>query len=400
MPTAPAPIRIGYCLSLTGPLAGNSQSARLAHDIWREDVNNRGGLLGRPVELICYDDQADVSRVPGLYKRLMDEDQVDLVIGGYGTNTLLPAMPVIIERERFFVGLMGLGVNNTFAYPNYFAMIPTGPDPNAALTEGFFALAAEQRPRPATVALVSADAEFSRNPILGAKANAEKYGFRIVHEATYPLTTENFTPVIDAISESNCDLLFLCSYLQDSIGLVCAIHAHPFRPKMVGGGMIGPQNTAVKTTLGPRLNGFVNYEYWAPVPKMIFPGVQELRNTYQARASDAGIDLLGHYMAPLAYAQMQVVAQAVEATRGFDDASLSAFAQSATFNTVMDAIRFGVKGEWVEPRVLQVQFQGISGHEVGQFRNGSRQIVVSPPNFTSGELSFPYAEALSAEEGG
>ncbi len=145
MPAAPAPIRIGYCLSLTGPLAGNSRSAQLAHDIWREDVNSRGGLLGRPVELVCYDDRGDASLVPGIYKRLMDEDKVDLVIGGYGTNTLLPAMPLIMKRQRFFVGLMGLGVNNALAYPNYFAMIPTGPDPNAALTEGFFALAAERR---------------------------------------------------------------------------------------------------------------------------------------------------------------------------------------------------------------------------------------------------------------
>ena len=251
MSTTLAPIRIGYCLSLTGPLSGNSRSARLAHDIWREDVNARGGLLGRPVELVCYDDHADASRVPGLYQRLMDEDKVDLAIGGYGTNTVLPAMPLIMERQRFFVGLMGLGVNNALSYPNYFAMIPTGPDPNAALTEGFFQLASAQTPRPLTVALVSADAEFSRNPILGAKANAKKYGFLIVHEATYPLAIENFTPVIDAVAESSCDLLFLCSYLDDSIGLVRAIHAHPFRPKMVGGGMIGPQNTAVKTTLGP-----------------------------------------------------------------------------------------------------------------------------------------------------
>jgi branched-chain amino acid transport system substrate-binding protein len=330
----------------------------------------------------------------------MDEDKVDLVIGGYGTNNLLPAMPLIMERQRFFVGLMGLGVNNALAYPNYFAMIPTGPDPNAALTEGFFALAAQQRPRPATVALVSADAEFSRNPILGAKANAEKYGFQIVHEATYPLTTEDFAPVIDAVAESGCDLLFLCSYLADSIGLVRAIRAHRFRPKMVGGAMIGPQNTAVKVTLGPLLNGFVNYEYWVPVPKMMFPGVHELLNTYQARAGDAGVDLLGHYMAPLAYAQMQVVAQAVEATGGFDDASLSACARGATFHTAMGDIRFGVKGEWPEPRVLQVQFQGISGHEVDQFRNGSRQVVVSPPDFISGGLSFPYAEALFAEQTG
>jgi branched-chain amino acid transport system substrate-binding protein len=229
MPTAPAPIHIGYCLSLTGPVADNSRSARLAHEIWREEIDRRGGLLGRPVELVCYDDHADASRIPGIYKRLMDEVEVDLVIGGYGTNTLLPAMPLIMERQRFFVGLMGLGVNNALAYPNYFAMIPTGPDPNAALTEGFFALAAEQRPRPATVVLVSADAEFSRNPILGAKANAKKYGFQIVHEATYPLTTENFTPVIDAVAESDCDLLFLCSYLSDSIGLVRTIHEHHFR---------------------------------------------------------------------------------------------------------------------------------------------------------------------------
>jgi len=400
MPVGPAAIRIGYCLSLTGPVAGNSRSARLAHDIWREDINSRGGLLGRPVEFICCDDRADASLVPGIYKRLMDEDGIDLVIGGYGTNSLLPAMPLIMERQRFFVGLMGLGVNNALGYPNYFAMIPTGPDPNAALTEGFFALAAEQTPRPATVALVSADAEFARNPILGAKANAETYGFRIVHEATYPLTTEDFAPVIDAVAEIGCDLLFLCSYLADSMALVRAIHAHVFRPKMVGGAMIGPQNTDVKTTLGPELNGFVNYEYWVPVPKMMFPGVQELLNTYRARAGDAGVDLLGHYMAPLAYAQMQVVARAVEATGSFDDASLSAYARGATFHTVMGTVRFGVNGEWAEPRVLQVQFQEISGHEAGQFQNGSRQIVVSPPDFSSGGLSFPYAEALRAKQRG
>ncbi len=393
MATASAPIRIGYCLSLTGPVADNSRSAQLAHEIWREDINRGGGLLSRSVEFVRYDDHADASQVPGIYKRLLDEDKVDLVIGGYGTNAVLPAMPLIMERQRFFVGLMGLGVNNARGYPNYFAMIPTGPDPNAALTEGFFALAAQQQPRPATAALVSADAEFSRNPILGAKANAQKYGFKIIHEATYPLTTKDFTPVIDAVAESNCDLLFLCSYLSDSIGLIRIIHAHRFRPKMVGGGMIGPQNTAVKTTLGPLLNGFVNYEYWQPVPKMMFPGVQQLLGTYQARASDAGVDPLGHYMAPLAYAQMQVVAQAVEATEGFDDARLAAHTRSTTFDTVMGAVKFGMNGEWAQPRVLQVQFQGIAGHGVDQFQTGSRQIVVSPPDFASGELRFPYGLA-------
>lgn len=394
MPATSGPIRIGYCLSLTGPLAGNSRSAQLAHKIWREDINRQGGLLGRPVELICYDDQADASRVPGIYKRLMDDDQVDLVIGGYGTSTLLPAMPLIMQRERFFVGLMGLGVNNALAYPNYFAMIPTGPDPNAALTEGFFELAAAQTPRPLTAALVSADAEFSRNPVLGAKANAEKHGFRIVHEATYPLTNENFTPIIDAVAQSDCDLLFLCSYLSDSVGLVRTIHAHRFRPKMVGGAMIGPQNTSIRSILGPLLNGLVNYEYWAPVPKMISPGVLRMIDAYQERAGDAGVDPLGHYMAPLAYAQMQVVAQAIEATGGLDDTILSTFTSEAIFNTVMGEIQFGRNGEWAHPRVLQVQFRGIAGHGASQFKDGSRQVVVSPSMLASGQLIFPYAKAL------
>jgi branched-chain amino acid transport system substrate-binding protein len=320
---------------------------------------------------------------------------VDLVIGGYGTNTILPAMPVIIDLQRYFVGLMGLGVNNTLAYPNYFAMIPTGTNPNAALTEGFFEIAAQQTPRSKTLALLSADAEFSRNPVLGAKANAEKYGFSVFHEAIYPLTTTDFRPALDAVAESNCDLLFLCSYLQDSIDLVRAVQGHFFRPKMVGAGMIGPQSTAVKTSLGPVLNGFVNYEYWVPVLSMVFPGVEKFLDVYRSRAEQAGVDPLGHYMAPLAYAQMQVVAQAILETGGLDDAALSAFTRGATFETVMGMIKFGRNGEWEQPRVVQVQYQGIESHNADQFLDASRQIVVAPHDLSSGKLIYPYADALS-----
>ncbi|GGD26269.1 amino acid ABC transporter substrate-binding protein [Aureimonas glaciei] len=378
----PAPIRIGYCLSLTGPVGGNAASARLAHEIWRDDVNERGGLLGRRVELVCYDDKADASSVDGLYRRLVDVDKVDLVIGGYGTNTILPAMPFVMERQRFFIGLMGLGVNGELAYPGYFAMIPTGPNPNAALTEGFFSVAARQSPKPTRVALLSADAEFSRNPIVGAKENATTYGFDIVHDATYPLSTTDFRPLIDAVGESSCDLLFICSYLEDSIGLVRALHDHPYRPKM-----IGPQNTAVKVALGPLLNGLVNYEYWAPVPSMMFPGTREFLDAYQARALGVGVDSLGHYVAPLAYAQMQVVAEAVTATGLLEDAALSAYARKSTFETVMGPVAFGLNGEWREPRVLQVQFQGITGNDVEQLQAGTRQVVLSPNSFASGALT-------------
>ncbi|WNG85587.1 hypothetical protein C6A87_016720 [Mycobacterium sp. ITM-2016-00317] len=84
------------------------------------------------------------------------------------------------------------------------------------------------------------------------------------------------------------------------------------------------------------------------------------------------MDVLGHYMAPPAYAQMQFVARAVEATGGIDDAGLCEYARGATFPTVMGDVRFGVNGEWAQPRVLHVQFRGISGHDAAQFRDGAR----------------------------
>ena len=113
------PLRIGYCLSLSGALASNGKTAQLAHQIWQENVNKNGKLLGRPVELVCFDDQTNPNLVADLYRRLLDVEKVDLVIGGYGDNSVAPAMPLIIERKRFFIGLMALAVNAKFHYPQY-----------------------------------------------------------------------------------------------------------------------------------------------------------------------------------------------------------------------------------------------------------------------------------------
>jgi branched-chain amino acid transport system substrate-binding protein len=110
------PIRIGYCLSLTGPLASNGKTARLAHKIWEANINQKGGLLGRKVEMICIDDQTNPKLVSDIYKRLLDDEKVDLVVGEYGDSSVSPAMPLIIERNRYLVALMALAVNASFGY--------------------------------------------------------------------------------------------------------------------------------------------------------------------------------------------------------------------------------------------------------------------------------------------
>src|SRR5215471_7709764 len=146
------PIKIGFGMALTGPLAANGKMSLLAMEIWRDDVNAKGGLLGRPVKLIHYDDQTSPATVPGIYTKLLDVDKVDLIIGGYGTNMLAPAMPVVVQKKKMLIGLFGLAVNSEFHYPNYFAMIPSGPAPKTAFTKGFFDTAMAQDPKPQTVA--------------------------------------------------------------------------------------------------------------------------------------------------------------------------------------------------------------------------------------------------------
>jgi branched-chain amino acid transport system substrate-binding protein len=287
-----APIKIGFSMAMTGGLAANGRSALLAQKIWEEDVNAKGGLLGHPVKLIYYDDQSNPATVPGIYTKLLDIDKVDLLIGPYATAQIAPAMPIVIQRNKLFIALLGLAVNSEFDYPNYFVMIPSGPDPKPAFTKGFFDIAMAQAPKPRTVAIVAADQEFSRNGSDGARENAKKAGLRIVYDKTYPPSTTDFAPIVRAVAAINPDLLVICSYPPDSVGLVRSINEIGFKPKMVGGGMVGLQATALKAQLGAALNGFVNFDFWLPVPKIDFPGIDTLLQKYQARAQAEGVDAL------------------------------------------------------------------------------------------------------------
>ena len=387
------PVKIGFSMALTGGLAPNGKSALLAQKIWEEDINAKGGLLGRPVKLVYYDDKSSPAEVPAIYTKLLDVDKVELIIGPYATAQIAPAMPIVMQKKKTFIGLLGLAVNTEFNYPNYFAMIPSGPDAKPAFTKGFFDIAMAQGAKPQTVAIVAADQEFSRNAADGARENAKAANLRVVYDRTYPPSTADFAPIVRAIQAGNPDIVVICSYPPDSVGMVRAVNEIGFKPKAIGGAMVGLQATAIKTQLGPLLNGWTNYDFWLPVPKMDFPGVADLIKRYQARAAAEGVDPLGYYMAPWGYAQLQVLQQAVEATKGLDDAKLGDYIRANTFKTVVGDVKFGAKGEWAKSRVLQVQFQNVKGNDVAQFKDMSTQVVVTPAEYESGKVIYPYEKA-------
>jgi len=389
------PIKIGFGMALTGPLAPNGKMSLVAMQVWEDDINAKGGLLGRPVKLIYYDDQSSPAQIPSIYAKLLDIDKVDLIVSGYASTQIAAAMPTAIGRKKLFVSLFGTGVNETFNYQRYFSMIPNGPTPKPAFTRGFFKVAEVQKPKPQTIALASADAEFGHNACEGARENAKASGFKVVYDKSYPPTTVDFTSIVRAIQSTNPDLLVVCSYPLDTVGMVNAMHEVGFKPKMWGGAMVGLQATVFKTKLGPLLNGVVNYETWLPVKSMEFPGALDLLKKYQDRAKAEGVDPLGYYMPVWAYAYVQVLGDAITATKSLNDDVLADYIHKTTFKTVVGDVKFNEQGEWAQERTLAAQFQNIKGKSIDDFRDLKTEVIIYPPQYKSGEVIYPYEKAIA-----
>jgi branched-chain amino acid transport system substrate-binding protein len=391
---AQAPITIGFGMALTGGLAPIGKAALLAMQIWMEETNAKGGVLGRPVKLVYYDDQSNPATVPGIYTKLLDVDKVDLVVSGYATNMVAPAMPVIMQHNRTFLSLFGLAVNSEFNYPNYFSFTPTGgPQPKQSFSKGYFEVAMQQTPKPTTIALVGADAEFPHNALDGARTLAKQAGLKIVYDKSYPPSTTDYTPIVRAIQATDPDLVFVASYPPDTVGMIRAAHEVGLKAKLFGGGMVGLQSTAIKAQLGPLLNGIVDYDFWLPWASFATPEAKAFLKIYRSRAPAEGVDALGYYIPPFAYGYMQVLQQAIEGTKSLDQDKLADYLRTHTFKTTAGDIKFAPGGEWAEAQVMEVQFHDLKNNDVSQFTDPNTEVILWPPKDKTGSVIYPYAEA-------
>jgi branched-chain amino acid transport system substrate-binding protein len=387
------PIKVGMTLALTGTGAPAGKMLQAAIEMWRDDVNAKGGLLGRPVEVIVYDDQSNPASVPNLYTKLISVDKADLLLGPYGTNFVAPAMPTIIQNNKMLISYTAIGINDKYHYDKYFSMVPVGPDGVRAFSKGFFEMAAKQKPKPQTVAIVAADAEFAQAAAAGARVELKKHGFKLIFDKNYPPNTTDFTPVMRAVQAANADIVYAGAYPADSVGLVRAANEIGLKPKMFGGALIGQLVTPIKTNLGPIQNGIVITESFVPSPKLNFPGLDDLMKRYQAKAPQLKTDPIGYAFVPFGYTNGQILDQAVTATKSLDHTVLAKYLHSHTFKTVVGDISFGKDGEWSKPRVVVTQFQNIEPNNVQQFRSGAKQPILWPPEYKTGEMIYPYEKA-------
>jgi branched-chain amino acid transport system substrate-binding protein len=387
------PIKVGIGISQTGTLGGGGKAALLGLQMWVEDINKKGGLLGRKVELIAYDDQSNPATTPGIYTKLLDVDKVDLLVAPYGTVPTAPIMPLVKQRGLLLMGNFSFQVNHTVKHDMWFNNAPWGDA--TSWTEGF--LEVGQKAGAKSIAFIAADQEFAQNLANGAKAVAKKTGLKTVYEQNYPPSTVDFSSMIRAIRNAKPDMVFICSYPNDSVALVRAINEIGVGSsvKLIGGGMVGLQFTPIMENMGSQLNGIVNYTSYAPGMK--YSGIDEFFKRYHQKAADAKVDPLGFYLPPFNYAIGQILEQAITATKSLDSKTLANYMHSHEFKTIVGPISWGPDGERAKPVVPMVQFRNLKDKDVNQFLQVGKQVIVYPPQFKQGDAIVPFDKARKAK---
>jgi len=386
---AGVPIKIGMSMPQTGSLGAGGKAELVAIRMLIDDVNKKGGLLGRKVELVVYDDQTNPALTPGIYTKLLDVDKVDLLFAPYGTVPTAPIMPLVKQRGLLLMGNFSFQVNHTVKHDMWFNNLPAA-DAQSWFT-GFFEQG--QKAGAKSIAFLAEDQEFAQNLANGAKELAQKANLKTVYSQNFPGTTTDFSGLIRAIRAAQPEMVFVCSYPNTSVAIIRAMNEIGVGSsvKLFGGGMVGLQFTPIMESLGSALNGVVNYNSYVPGVK--YPGIEEFLQRYQQKAAAEKVDPLGFYLPPFGYAMGQMLEQAVNGTKSIDQKKLAAYLHSHTMQTIVGPISYNKDGEWAQSRMLMVQFRDIADKNLEQWRSPGKQVVLYPSQYKTGEAVMPFDKA-------
>ena len=385
------PIKIGMSMASTGGLAGGGKSSLIGIEVWRDDINAKGGLLGRKVELVVYDDKSSASETPAIYSKLLDIDKVDLLMAPYATVPTAPLMPMVKQRGKLLIGNFSFQVNSKVGHDMWFNNAPWGPSDSWA--RAFLDVGGKAGGQ--TVAILAADQEFAQNVAAAVKKVAAEKNMKIIYEQNYPPSTVEFSAMMRAIRAAKPDMVYVASYPPDTVGILRAVNEIGVGDsvKIFGGGMVGAQFTSNMQALGSLLNGVVNYNSWLPEKSMQFPGVNEFLAKYAPRAIEAKVDPLGYYLAPFGYASGQLIEAAVNATKSLDDKVLAKYLRENVHQTIVGPIEYSGDGERKETATVLAQFRGVIDKDLEQFRQPGKQVILTPAKLATGEVIVPFEAA-------
>jgi branched-chain amino acid transport system substrate-binding protein len=341
--TGDGPIKIGGTLGLTGSLAAAASEYQAIYDAWAQEVNAKGGLLGRKVEMVIKNDNSTAATAATAYQSLLTRDRIDLVLAPYATFVGAAVVPIVKSSGKllFNGGFTDTGLNDAAAG----AMISSYPYQPQDYTRGVFEtiaqLPADQQP--SRVGILTLNNPFTLadrdgyNGQGGARDYARRAGMTVVFDETYGADTTDFSAVISKARAAGVELMLVLGLPEDSGTILKTIDTLQFEPKMLcacGSQVLTLPNWA---ELGPATEHVLGTTVtW---PTLGYPGV----DTLEKLAAQRGEKVIPAY-AGVAYASLQILQQAVEGAKTLDQGRLREYIYSHTFDTVVGPAKFQPNG--------------------------------------------------------
>jgi ABC-type branched-subunit amino acid transport system substrate-binding protein len=332
-----APIKVGGTLALTGPLSATAQIHKLVGEIYVEQLNARGGLLGRKVEWILKDDQSrpDVART--LYEQLVTVDKVDLLIGPYATGAILSAMGVAQRYNKVLVHHT-FGIPSLAKYDMHFPTWAVGPNPETTYPNLVLdAMAASARP-PQTVAIVTSKFPSVHFMSVGAREVAKKRGIKEVLYLEWEFGNKDFGAIASRIKEANPDFIWGGVIALEGVQLLDALKKIDYTPKNHFHYLPSPGPMEKSPEARNALAATIFEQH---PPFTTFPGAAEFAKIYNERAKRANLpDIEVDTQAAASYSAWQVIEAGVKGTNSLDDKSIAAWLKKNPVQSIQGRLRY------------------------------------------------------------
>lgn len=357
------PIRIGSSLPLTGPLASLGVIHKVTGEIYVENLNRRGGLLGRPVEWLLRDDQSKPELTRTIYEQLITADKVDLLQSPYATANILAGMGVAQRYGKLLLHT-SFGIPRLAKYDMQFPVSGSAFDPENVWPNLVFDAAAKLPRPPKTVAIVTSKFPSVHYISGGAREVMKKRGLQLVLDIEYEFGNRDFGPIASRVKDANPDFLWGGTNGIDPVLMLEAMKRIDYRP---------PAQVHLFPAPGPMLKvpeaqgalALTTFEQHPPFTDD--PAIAQFVKSYGERAKEAGIPYTAvDLQSAIMYAAWQVLEAAVTATSSLDDKTLAAWLKKSQVKCLFGALRWDGPQNYVEGRDL---------YKIKQLQQGQWKVV-------------------------
>ncbi|PUE26479.1 amino acid ABC transporter substrate-binding protein [Limnohabitans sp. Jir72] len=331
------PIRVGSTLSLTGPLAGTAVMHKIAGDIFIEQLNKRGGLLGRPVEWVVKDDQSKPDLARTLYEQLISGENVDLLMGPYATANSLAAMGVAQRNGKVLI-TNSFGIPSLAKYDMHFPAYVMGIDPGTTVPNTLLDAIAAGGAKPQSVAIVTSKFPSVVFLSVGAREVFKKRGLREALWLEWEFGNRDFGPIASRLKEANADVVWIGSIGAESLQLLEAMNKIDYKPKIHFHVYPTPGPLA-QSPLAANALTLTTFEQHAPFTNN--PTYAEAIKLYNERAAKANLpDTVFELQAANAFTGWQFLEAGVKGAGSLEDAKISAWLKKNRVDTIVGKVRF------------------------------------------------------------